>query len=167
MPVDPGRAFRPDGALARHTLTFTPVGHLLGAAGAIEAAFCALAIRDQVMPPTLNLDSRSGLDLSVPAVMTMGAVLMFSHVGAAPLDLLWGVPMVLALNMHDEAAARGVTVDGYMGHAELWFDRAALSGATPERRIASERAVEDERRFIDFKRSCLWLAKEHIFVDHR
>ena len=64
-------------------------------------------------------------------------------------------------------SARGVTVDGYMGHAELWFDRAALSGATPERRIASERAVEDERRFIDSKRSCLWLAKEHIFVDHR
>jgi metallo-beta-lactamase family protein len=31
VPVEPGRAFRPDGALARHTLTFTPVGHLLGA----------------------------------------------------------------------------------------------------------------------------------------
>lgn len=31
VPVPPGRAFRPDGALARHTLTFTPVGHLLGA----------------------------------------------------------------------------------------------------------------------------------------
>ena len=61
------RVFGDDLGGASMSSTKSAIGHLLGGAGAVESIFCILAMRDQIGPPTLNLDDpddgTEGVDL--------------------------------------------------------------------------------------------------------
>ncbi|MGB3379106.1 beta-ketoacyl-ACP synthase II [Allopontixanthobacter sediminis] len=75
------RVFGSDLSGASMSSTKSAIGHLLGGAGAVESIFCILAIRDQIVPPTLNLDNpdegTEGVDLvpHIPRKRPVNAVL--------------------------------------------------------------------------------------------
>lgn len=74
------------------------------------------------------------------------------------------IPAIAALR-----AARGTLTPPYAGHAEAWFNRADLLSMAnvPEANRALEIAIEDERKFVDFSRSAMWIGKERVFIDRR
>ncbi len=62
------RVFGADVSNISMSSTKSSIGHLLGAAGAVEAIFCILAVKNGVVPPTLNLDNPDeGCDIDLVA----------------------------------------------------------------------------------------------------
>lgn len=60
-------------------------------------------------------------------------------------------------------AERG-SAEPYDGIAQLWFDAPGAGALDPHVASAAQVLLEDERRFIDLARSCLFLVEEHEIV---
>lgn len=70
-------AWAKEGLLVSSTKSMT--GHLLGAAGAVEAGFCALALTEQLVPPTINLET-PGEDCDLDYVANQARAAKLEHV---------------------------------------------------------------------------------------
>ena len=80
--IELGAVERLFGAAAQKTAmssTKSAIGHLLGAAGAVEAAFGVLALRDQIAPPTLNLDNPS-VDTAIDLLPNVAKAMKLNYV---------------------------------------------------------------------------------------
>ena len=80
-----------------------------------------------------------------------------------------GIKTVPAVRVGDDAdGGVATTLIGWeeVPHSPGWIDRGHLP-SSPEARESSHRAIEDERKFIDFKRSAMWFGKELVFIDRR
>ena len=89
-----------------------------------------------------------------------------SHAAAAGIaryQQVHRIPHALEASLRE---SRGTQTPAYDGHAEVWLDRGHLP-SSPEARESSHRAIEDESKFIDFKRSAMWFGKELVFIDRR
>lgn len=115
--------------------------------------------------------------LRCPETLDPGAAQFYWRTGHGPIirrhaqasGMLRYLQVHRALDDELEAALReprGTTVAPYLGHAELWFDHSVVRNS-PEAREANRIAIEDESGFIDFRRSAMWIGKEHVLVDHR
>ncbi len=68
----------------------------------------------------------------------------------------------------EQRRREGGRPEPYPGVAELWYDSLEdLTSPTPERQQAAQTLFEDEKNFVDFSRSPLWLAREIVFIDER
>jgi 3-oxoacyl-[acyl-carrier-protein] synthase II len=72
------RVFGPHARDLAVTSTKSMTGHLLGAAGALEAGLTVLALRDQVAPPTINLDAVDS-DISLRVIENHAAAMTIRH----------------------------------------------------------------------------------------
>jgi uncharacterized protein (TIGR02118 family) len=64
-----------------------------------------------------------------------------------------------------DAEARPGRPEPYDGVAELWFDPSLATGSREERERGVAELIEDERRFIDFAQSPLWMAEERPVLE--
>lgn len=146
--------------------TKSQVGHMLGAAGAIEAAVCTLVLRDQELPPTINQDPahpptrdvvpvarRQKADVVLSNSFAFGGNNCALALGREPID-----PRPVA---DQRPVITGIGVVSPLGTGKDTFLEALRSGATaigPARelntdlstsKLAAEITGTDHRRFVD------------------